>query len=70
MVEQVGYQKTYRLRIAVPGRKSIEVTFPYDVAEKEARTRGLSIEEFLAQFQVIAEYDNFDGVIYRFKEIV
>jgi len=69
MTEQVGYQKAYRLRIAVPGRKSIEVTFPYDVAEKEARTKGLSMEEFLARFQVIAEYDNFDGVVYRFTEI-
>ena len=69
MAEQVGYRKTYRLRIAVPGRKSIEVTFPYDVAEREARGRGLTIDEFLDRFQVIAEYDNFEGVLYKFQEI-
>lgn len=69
MAEQIGYRKTYRLRVAVPGRKSIEVTFPYEVVEKEARSRGLTIGEFLNRFQAIAEYDNFDGVIYRFEEI-
>ena len=69
MAEQVGYRKTYRLRTAVPGRKSIEVTFPYEVVEKEARSKGLTISEFLNRFQAIAEYNNFDGVIYRFQEI-
>lgn len=69
MTEQIGYQKTYRLRIAMPGRKSIEVTFPYEVVEKEARSKGLTVDEFLNRFQVIAEYDNFDGVMYKFEEI-
>jgi len=69
MQELVGYRKTYRLRIAVPGRKSIEVTFPYEVVEKEARREGLTIVEFLSRFQAIAEYDGFEGVLYRFQEI-
>lgn len=69
MAELIGYQKVYRLRIAVPGRKSIEVTFPYEVVEKEARTKGLTISEFLNRFQAVAEYNSFEGVIYRFKEI-
>ncbi len=69
MGEQIGYRKTYRLRTAVPGRKTIEVTFPHEVVEKEARSRGLTIKEFLNRFQVIAEYDNFEGVIYRLDEI-
>ena len=69
MVEQIGYRKAYRLRIAVPGKKSIEVTFPYEVVEKEARSRGLTIKEFLNRFQVVAEYGNFEGVIYRLDEI-
>ena len=69
MAEQIGYRKIYRLRLAVPGRKCIEVTFPYEVVEKEARSRGLTIKEFLNRFRVIAEYDNFEGVIYRLDEI-
>lgn len=69
MTELIGYQKVYRLRIAVPGRKSIEVTFPYEVVEKEARTKGLTIGEFLSRYQAVAEYDSFEGVLYKFQEI-
>jgi hypothetical protein len=69
MSELIGYRKVYRLRTAVPGRKCIEVTFPYEVVEKEARSRGLTISEFLRLFQAVVEYDNFPGVIYRFEEI-
>lgn len=67
--EFIGYRKAYRLRVVVPGRKSIEVTFPYEVVEREARSKGLSIGEFLNRFQVIAEYGNFEGVRYSFTEI-
>ena len=69
MAEVIGYRKIYRLRTAVPGRKSIEVTFPYEVVEKEARSRGLTISEFLDRFQAVCEYNNFEGVLYRFEEI-
>lgn len=63
-----GYRKRYKLRIAATGKKTIEVTFPYEVVEKEARVRQLSIDDFLVQFHAIAEYDNFDGVHYTFAE--
>ncbi len=69
MAEKIGYRKTYRLRTAVPGRKCIMVTFPYEVVEKEARSKGLTIDEFLARFQAAVEYDNFKGVLYTFEEI-
>ena len=69
MSKKVGYRRAYRLRNAIPGRKTIEVTFPYQVVEKEARSRGLTTGEFLKRFQAIAEYDNFDGVLYKFEEI-
>jgi len=69
MSQIIGYRKTYRLRTAVPGKKSIEVTFPYEVVEKEARSKGLTIDEFLARFQAVCEYDNFEGVIYKFEKI-
>lgn len=61
-------QKQYRLRIAVPGAKSIEVTFPYEVVEREARKRNLTILEFLEQYITVAHYDNFDGVLYTFEK--
>ena len=69
MSELIGYRRTYRLRTAVPGRKSIEVTFPYEVVDKEARSKGLTVDEFLNRFQAICEYDNFEGVVYKFEKI-
>ena len=70
MSEVIGYRRTYRLRTAIPGKKSIEVTFPYQVVEKEARSRNLTVGEFLKRFQAVAEYDNFEGVLYKFEKIV
>ena len=70
MAKLIGYRRAYRLRTAVPGRKSIEVTFPYEVVERQARSRGLTIGEFLNRFQAVAEYDNFEGVRYTFEEII
>jgi len=69
MADNIGYRKTYRLRTAVPGRKSIEVTFPYEVVEKYARDKNLTIPEFLEKYHAVAQYDGFDGVNYTFEEI-
>jgi len=66
---QNAYRRRYRLRAAVPGRNCIEVTFPYEVVEREARTRGFSVGEFIRQFQAVAHYDGFDGVYYTFESI-
>lgn len=65
-----AYQRKYKLRLAQGTRKnSFEVTFPYDVVDKEARKRGISIEEFITRFQAVAQYDGFEGVMYTFEEI-
>jgi hypothetical protein len=66
----VGYRKTYRLRMAVPGSRTLEVTFPYMVVEKEARNRDMTIDDFLDRFQAVCEYGGgLDGVLYRIEEI-
>lgn len=57
-MELIGYQKRYRIRRAVPGANSLEVTFPFEVVDLKARELGLSLEEFLATYSVIAEYNN------------
>lgn len=69
MSEQIGYRETYRIRKTFRDKKFTEVTLPYRVVEKEARVRGLSFDEFIERFQVVAEYDNFEGVHYTFEEI-
>jgi len=64
-----AYQKKYQIRVPVDGRKSFVVTLPYEVVEREARKKGLTIPEFIEKFQAVASYDNFDGIHYTFEEI-
>lgn len=66
MVEPVGYLKTYTVRRSQPGAKSLEVTFPFEVVESEARKRELTLDDFLEKFRVQVEYGSSDAVIYRF----
>lgn len=65
----IGYRHTYRMRKLVPGRKSISIGIPYQVIEREATIRNLTVDEFIRKFIVVAEYDNFEGVRYSFKEV-
>ncbi len=67
-MDEVGYRKTYSIRRAIPGTNSLEVTFPFDVVEQESRARGVTIEEFIKRFKVVAEYGPFPGVRYTFTE--
>jgi len=46
----------------------LEVGFPYDYAEKEARQRGLTVDELIHRFSVIAEYNGFEGVLLTLVE--
>ena len=62
-------RKEYQIRVPVEGRKSFVVTMPYEVVEREARRRGLSLDEFLERYRVVAYYDDFEGIIYTFEEI-
>ena len=64
-----AYQRSYRLRMAQPGAKSLEVTFPYEVVEREARRNGLSVDDFVKQFQVVAHFNSIAGVVYTFERI-
>lgn len=68
MTEEVGYRKTYSLRRAIPGARSLEVTFPFEVVEQEARSRGMSVDDFIRRFKVIAEYGGVAAVRYSFTE--
>ena len=65
---QIGYKRTYKLRKPVPGRKYIVAGIPYEVIEREASLRNLTVDQFIKQFEVVAEYDNFDGIRQTFKE--
>ncbi len=64
----VGYKRQYKMRIVVPGRKHIVVAIPYEVIQREAEKRGITLNEFIDNYVAEAEYDNFDGIRYTFKE--
>ena len=65
----IAYEVPYSLRRAVPKKKSLEVTFPWVVAEKEAKILGLTVDQFIKKYKVVAQYNGFRGVHYIFKKI-
>lgn len=69
MVDNNTYRKFYNLRLAQGDKaKSIEVTFPYDVIDKESRRHNITIREFIEQYYAVANYNGFDGVMYTFEK--
>jgi hypothetical protein len=65
-----AYRRTYKLRLSAgKGKNCVEVTFPFDVVERESRKHGLTVEQFMAQYQAVAQYNGFDGVLYQFEQI-
>ena len=65
----IAYEVPYSLRRAVPKKKSLEVTFPWVVAEKEAKILGLTVDQFIKKYKVVAQFNGFGGVHYIFREI-
>lgn len=68
MEKEIGYRKTYRMYSPVKGRRYVVVSIPYEVIERQAAMRSMTVPEFLEQFVAIAEYNSFEGVHYSFKE--
>jgi hypothetical protein len=56
-------QKRYRLRLNRQGKKSIIMGLPYAVVDQEARKVGLSVEQFLDQYEAVTNF-NGSGVVY------
>lgn len=69
MNNEIGYRKEYKMRVLVQGAKHISVAIPYVVIERQAAMREITVEEFLAQFVAVAEFNSFEGVHYTFKEL-
>lgn len=67
-MSQEGYRKTYALRRPVLGKNSLEVTFPYDVAERHARQLGLTIDQLLDQCALQVEFNDSPIVTYTIIE--
>ena len=66
---QEAYRKEIRMRFAGVG--AVVITIPKPIIEKAARSKGLSIEEFIEKYRAVALYNNFDqfDMAYRFEPI-
>ena len=68
MTTQNAYEKHYKLRATGEDGLNIVVSVPRIVIEREARLKGLTIEEFIKQYCAVAQYNSFEGIHYMFKE--
>ena len=64
------YKKRYRMNVVGKDGATTTVAIPPEVMEKKAEDAGLTIEEFIKRFRVVAHYNNFDGVFYAFERQV
>lgn len=65
-MEDNVYQKTYKMRQQGREKQNVVVSIPPEIMEKEARIRNLSVEEFIDKFRVVASFNGFEGVLYKF----
>lgn len=63
-----SYKRRYKMRAVGENSLNIVVSIPRVVIEREAEKRGLTVGDFLEQFKAVAQFDNFDGVLYTFEE--
>jgi len=64
-----SYKRRYKMRAIGQDGLNVVVSIPRVVIEREAEKRGLTVGEFLDQFKAVAQFDNFEGVLYTFEEI-
>lgn len=65
----VNYQKIYKMRKVGEDGQNIVVSVPPEVIEREARKRGLTIDQFIERFRVVAEFNGFEGIHYNFQPL-
>ncbi len=65
----IGYTKTYKMRSLLPAKRHITVAIPFEVIERQASMRGLTVAEFVEQYVAVAEFNSFEGIHYTFKKV-
>ena len=66
-MDRLAYRKMYRLRPY--GKGGYEITVPGIILDRAARSRGLTIEEFVRTHKVVHLFNNFTSfdAAYRFE---
>ncbi len=60
--------KTCKLRPAGKRFDSVQICVPKRVVERKARSRGLSIEDFMRRYDGRWSFDNFHGLYFEFVD--
>lgn len=63
-----AYLKTYKLRLARRGAETVEVSVPREFIRRMARKVGLTLREYVAQYQTVVYFGVSDELLYRFEK--
>lgn len=66
--KEKALRRHYALRKTGEGGRSFETTIPREVVEREARGKGLEIDEFLEEYVAEVLYGDFHGVHITFTK--
>lgn len=66
MIEDT-FEKRYKMRAQGQDGLNTVVSIPRVVLEREAKKRGITVEEFIAEYDVVAHFDGIEGVHYTFE---
>jgi len=61
------YIKKYKVRKSGREGRTLETSIPRLTFEREARKRGLSIEEALEELEAVWRFNDFDGLYLNFE---
>jgi hypothetical protein len=68
VVTELGYRRVYAIRKPLADKNCLEVTFPYELVEREARRLDQSIIDFIRTHGVIVEFNSSNSVTYTITE--
>ena len=62
------YKRRYSMNIVGGKGSTTTVAIPPAVIERKAEENGMTPEEFIKAYKIVAIYNGFDGVFYTFEE--
>jgi energy-converting hydrogenase A subunit M len=60
-----AFEKSYRMRVF---KGNVAVSVPPEVIRREAKRCELSVEEFIKQYELVAQFNSFEGIHYQFRQ--
>lgn len=63
------FKRRYKMRSVGEDGLNTVVSIPRLVLQREAEKRRIPLDEFLKTYNVVAQFDNIDGIYYTFEKI-